>query len=91
MNVTEIAHDFQVGVKKYVTEELSVVNSYDIWHGKYKDIATPGCYHTLIRSSAYTRNDVVKAVRKVGQGKVKDEGKVWFGQVRDKSKNLLLY
>ena len=76
MNVTEVAHNFQVGVKKYVTEELSVLNSYDTWHGKNKDIATPGCYHALIQSSAYTRNDVVKAVRKVGQGKVKDEGKV---------------
>ena len=51
-----VAHDFQVGVKKYVTEELGVLNSYDTWHGKYKDIATPGCYHALIRSSAYTRN-----------------------------------
>ena len=48
MNITEVAHDFQVGVKKYVTEELGVVNSYDTWHGKYKDIATPGYYHALI-------------------------------------------
>ena len=78
-----VAHDFLVGVKKYVTEELGVLNSYDTWHGKYKDIATPGCYHALIRLSAYTRNDVVKAMRKVGQGEVKDEGKVWFGQLRD--------
>ena len=53
------------------------------------DIATPGCYHALIRSSAYTKN-VVKAVRKVGQGEVKDEGKVWFGQLRDKRKNLFV-
>ena len=48
MNVTEVAHDFQVGVTKFVTEELGVVNSYDTWHGKYKDIATPGYYHALI-------------------------------------------
>ena len=27
-----------------------------------------------------------KAVRKVGQGEVKDEGKVWFGQLRNKSR-----
>ena len=77
-----VAHDFLVGVKKYVTEELGVVNSYDTWHSKNMDIATPGYYHALIQSSAYTKN-VVKAVRKVGQGKVKDEGKVWFGQLRD--------
>ena len=36
-----------------------------------------------------TKN-VVKSVRKVGQGKVKDEGKVWFGQLRDKRKNLFV-
>ena len=36
-----------------------------------------------------TKN-VVKAVRKVGQGKVKEEGKVWFGQLRDKHKNLFV-
>ena len=28
--------------------------------------------------------NVVKAVRKDGQGMVKDEGKVWFIQLRDK-------
>ena len=28
--------------------------------------------------------NVVKAVRKDGQGKVKDEGKVWFTQLQDK-------
>ena len=33
---------------------------------------------------------MVKAVRKVGQGRVKDEGKVWFGQLRDKRKNLFV-
>ena len=29
---------------------------------------------------------MVKALRKIGQGRVKDEGKVWFGQLRDKRK-----
>ena len=29
-----------------------------------------------------TKN-VVKAMKKVGQGKVKEEGKVWFLQLRD--------
>ena len=49
MNVTEVAHDFQVGVKKFVTEEFCVMNSYDTWYGRYKDIATLGYYHALIR------------------------------------------
>ena len=71
MNVTEVAHDFQVGVKKFMTEELGVLNSYDTWHGKYKDIATPGYYHVLMHTQG-TKN-VVKIVRKVGEGK----GVVW--------------
>ena len=36
--VTEVAHDFQIGVKKYVTEELGLVNSYDAWHGNIVSI-----------------------------------------------------
>ena len=34
VNVTEVAHDFQVTVMKYVTTELGIINSYDTWHGK---------------------------------------------------------
>jgi len=34
LKVTELAHDYQVGVKKYVYEELGVLNSYDTWHAK---------------------------------------------------------
>ena len=37
-----------------------------------------------------TKN-VVKAMNKVGQGKVKEEGKVWFLQLRDKRKMLLQF
>ena len=37
-----------------------------------------------------TKN-VVKAMNKVGQGKVKEEGKVWFLQLRDKRKRLLQF
>ena len=32
LNVTEVAHDYQPAIKKYV-EELGMVNSYDTWHG----------------------------------------------------------
>ena len=34
MKVTEVAHDYHVGVMKYVTEELGILNSYDTWHGE---------------------------------------------------------
>ena len=32
LNITEVAHDYQPSIKKYV-EELGMVNSYDTWHG----------------------------------------------------------
>ena len=35
VKVTEVAHDHQVCVKKFVTEELGVINSYDTWHGTF--------------------------------------------------------
>ena len=33
LKVTEVAHDFHAGVRKYVTEDLGLLNSYDTWHG----------------------------------------------------------
>ena len=32
-NVVEVAHDHQVQVKNYITEDLELLNSYDTWHG----------------------------------------------------------
>ena len=43
VNVTEVDHDFQVSVMKYVTTELGILNSYDTWHGKYRDMTTSRC------------------------------------------------
>ena len=37
-----------------------------------------------------TKN-VVKAMKKVGQGKVKEVGKVWFIQLRDKHKVITIH
>ena len=31
--VSEVAHDYQPAVTKYVTDELDCLNSYDTWHG----------------------------------------------------------
>lgn len=39
LNVTEVAHDSQVQVKKYVCEELGLLNSYDTWHGQHSCIS----------------------------------------------------
>ena len=35
LNVVEVAHDYQVQVRN-VVDELGLINSYDMWHGKYK-------------------------------------------------------
>ena len=34
LNIVEVPHDNQPVVKKYVTDELKLLNSYDTWHGK---------------------------------------------------------
>jgi hypothetical protein len=31
--VVEVAHDFQQQIRRYVVEDLKMVNSYDTWHG----------------------------------------------------------
>ena len=34
LNVVEVAHDMQHQVSRYVTSDLGLKNSFDIWHGK---------------------------------------------------------
>ena len=34
LRVTEVAHDMQTQVAKYIKEDLKVTNFYDTWHGK---------------------------------------------------------
>lgn len=34
LNVTEVAHDYEPLVTRFITEELLAINSYDTWHGK---------------------------------------------------------
>ena len=31
--MTEVAHDYQAKIQRYVTDELKLLNSYDTWHG----------------------------------------------------------
>ena len=40
LNVTEVAHDIQAQVSKYVSVTLGLVNSYDTWHGMLLFITT---------------------------------------------------
>ena len=46
LHVTEVAHDFQVQVSRYVMDELGLQNSYDTWHGKLTHTYTSTCTHT---------------------------------------------
>ena len=85
--MTEVAHDHQVCVKKFVTEELGVINSYDTWHGIFLIyLKNP---FLIKRMHTIGTKNVVKKVKKVAEGKVKDEGKVWFKELRDK--RMLFY
>ena len=34
LDIREIAHDYQLQVKKYIVEDLKLLNSYDTWHGQ---------------------------------------------------------
>ena len=35
LKISEVAHDIQAQVSKYVSEKLGLVNSYDTWHGMF--------------------------------------------------------
>ena len=33
LNIVEVAHDMQQQVKRFITADMKLVNSYDTWHG----------------------------------------------------------
>ena len=35
LNIVEVAHDYQLQVIRYITDNLQLLNSYDTWHGNY--------------------------------------------------------
>ena len=46
LHIGEVAHDFQVQVSRYVTDELGITNSYDTWHGRSHIYAQYTCMCT---------------------------------------------
>ena len=38
LNIVEVAHDNQPVVKRFVTDDLNLTNSYDTWHGKCVEV-----------------------------------------------------
>ena len=35
LGITEVAHDIQQQVSRYMSAEVHLINSYDTWHGMY--------------------------------------------------------
>ena len=48
LNITEVAHDHQVQVMKYITEDLQLLNSYDTWHGNFATFEHLQCFEYIV-------------------------------------------
>ena len=84
MNITEVAHDIQQQVSRYVTGSMGVVNSYDTWHGKMHQTSGSGLF-MLILPFEGTKN-VAKEMKKITDGLVRNRGVTWFPELVDKRK-----
>ena len=60
LRVCEVAHDHQVQVSRYVTDELGCLNSYNTWHGMLEQF-----FRILIITLSVGTNNVAK--RSVGR------------------------
>lgn len=85
--MVEVAHDYQVQVKKYVCDELKLRNSFDTWHGVLLSVRRYVVHvlHLCICVHEGTKN-VAKKMAKIAQGPVRSEGVTWFRQLSDKRK-----
>lgn len=81
LHVTEVAHDINQQVSRYVSQQLKIVNSYDTWHGM-----TTWMYQVCSDILLYypgTKN-VAKEMKKVSEGLVRNRGVTWFPELADK-------
>ena len=87
--MTEVAHDIQQQVSRFITSDLSLVNSYDTWHGTaHVHIYTCTMYNVHIHlyvSIHVGIKNVWKQMLKISQGRVRDRGVTWFPELVDKS------
>ena len=75
LNITEVAHDYQTTIKKYVCEDLGMVNSFDTWHGAVQyGLVCINC------KFAGTKN-VAKQMRKICAGTARTRDKTWFAEL----------
>ena len=77
----EVAHDMQLQVAGYVTKDLKLVNSYDTWHGILNMYVFGKCCHPI--DVVGTKN-VAKQLKKITQGRVRDQEVTWFPELVDK-------
>ena len=61
LNITEVAHDYQSTIKKYV-EELGMVNSYDTWHGMVSFFFSVYYYFDLLQARRMWQRSCVRSV-----------------------------
>ena len=85
LRVCEVAHDHQVQVSRYVTDELGCLNSYDTWHGMLERF-----FRTLIITLSVGTKNVAKELKKICQGANKWEGVNWWRELADKHKGTIL-
>ena len=80
INVVEVAHDYQVQVQKYITNDLKLLNSYD--GESHRAMCT--LFHMFTQAQKMLQ-------KKIATGTVKSEDQKWFGELSDKCTFILYY
>ena len=84
LKIVEVAHDNATSIKKYITEDLHLLNSYDTWHGEVIDFVV---LLSIISVLYLGMKNVAKSMKKISCGIKKAEGKSWFVELLDKCKS----
>ena len=92
VNITEVAHDIQTQVLKYVSNTWT---GQLLWHLAWYSYMCM-CVAMLVPTILYTHNNsygtgtknVAKEMKKITEGRVKERGKKWFPDLADKSKDV---
>ena len=87
LRVYEVAHDQQVQVSRYVTDELGFLNSYDTWHGRLK-VFVQYCVIPLFPSLLWYKECGERAQKDLS-GSNKWEGINWWRELADKRKGTI--
>lgn len=84
LNVVEVAHDIQAQVARHITSDLSLLNSYDTWHGLCIYIYTRA--PVILTACSLGTKSVAKQLYKITHGCRRDMGITWFPELTDKCK-----